>query len=91
MIGGQRQYIRHAIHHDPHHALPQIQDDHHRVIVVLHIALAELHAQVHDRHNHTAQVGHTLDKRWRVRNARYLVVTANFLHFQDVDTVLFIT
>ena len=90
LIRGQRKHVRHAIHHDPHHALPQIQDDHHGVVVVVNVALAELHAQIHDGHNDATQIGDTFNKRRRVSDAGNLVVTTDFLHFQDIDAVLFI-
>ncbi|WP_341272203.1 chemotaxis protein CheW [Enterobacter chengduensis] len=35
--------------------MPQVQDDHHGVVVVVNVALAKLHAQVHDGHNDATQ------------------------------------
>ena len=90
MVRGQGKHIRYAIHHDTYHALPQIQNDHHGVVVVVNVALAELHAQVHDWHNDATQVSDTFNKRRRVSDAGNLVVTTDFLHFQDIDAVLFI-
>ena len=90
LIRCQRQHIRNAIHHNPNHPLTQVQHNHHGVFVVIHIALAKFHAQVDDRHNHTPQVRDAFDKRRRVSDARHLIITTDFLHFQDINTVLFI-
>lgn len=54
----------------------RVQHNHHGVFVVIHIALAKLHAQVNNRHNHTAQVRNAFDKRRRVSNARHLIIAA---------------
>jgi hypothetical protein len=85
----QRQHVRHAVHHHPDHAMRDVQDDHHRLVVVLDAAQMELDAHVDDRHDDAAQIDHALDEIRRVRDARHVVVAANFLHLQNVDAVLF--
>ncbi len=39
LVRGQGKHIRYAIHHDTYHALAQIQNDHHGVVVVVNVAL----------------------------------------------------
>ncbi len=52
-----------AIHHDADHAARHVEDDHHGLVVVQRtLPRSNFEAQVHDRDDHAAQVGHALDE-----------------------------
>src|SRR5690606_34888176 len=85
----QHQDVRHAVHDDADHAGTEVQDHDHRLVVVFNVLEVELDAHVDDRNDDTAQIGHALHERRHVRNAghRLAVVAADFLDFQNIDTV----
>src|SRR5690606_11579601 len=88
LLGGQRHHVGHAVDHAAHHAVLDVQHDHHGEAVVARFLQAQLQAQVDHRHDGAAQVDHALDVLRRVRDAGDRVVAPDLLDLEDVDAVV---
>src|SRR5471030_2731759 len=89
LVRRQRDHVRHAVDHHPDGTAGNVEDDHHSQVVVGGLAQLQLDAHVDDGHDDAAQIDHALDVRQRIGNAGNWLIGADFLHFLDVDSVLF--
>src|SRR5690606_39569939 len=89
-LGGEFHHIAHRIHHDPHNAIAQVEDDDHGKAVVVGLRAVELQAHIDDGNDGAAEIDYTLDEGRGVSDPRGRLVAADFLHLQDVDAVLFL-
>src|SRR5260221_3948106 len=87
LAGQKRHDVGHRVHHDPHEALGDVEDDHHGRRVEAG-GVPELQAQVNDRHDRPTQVDHALEVLRGVGEPRHRLARADLAHLQDVDRVL---